>query len=77
MCFESPFYEDDIQPEIQVVSLELLSTYFPSSENIDLKYHEYTFTYTQGNYAIVGSAIVAIAIVGRGGWAGLSSTVAI
>ena len=33
--------------------------------------------YTQGNYATVGSAIVAIAIVGRGGWAGLSSTVAI
>ena len=32
---------------------------------------------TQGNYATVGSAIVAIAIVGRGGWAGLSSTVAI
>ena len=31
----------------------------------------------QGNYATVGSAIVAIAIVGRGGWAGLSSTVAI
>ena len=26
---------------------------------------------TQGNYATVGSAIVAIAIVGRGGWAGL------
>ena len=24
--------------------------------------------YTQGNYATVGSAIVAIAIVGRGGW---------
>ena len=32
---------------------------------------------TQGNYATVGSAIVAIATVGRGGWAGLSSTVAI
>ena len=32
---------------------------------------------TQGNYATVGSAKVAIAIVGRGGWAGLSSTVAI
>ena len=32
---------------------------------------------TQGNYSPVGSAIVAIAIVGRGGWAGLSSTVAI
>ena len=33
--------------------------------------------YTQKNYATVGSAIVAIAIVGRGGWAGLSSTVVI
>ena len=32
---------------------------------------------SQGNYATVGSAIVAIAIVERGGWAGLSSTVAI
>ena len=32
---------------------------------------------TQGNYATVGSAIVAIAIVGRGGWADFSSTVAI
>ena len=31
---------------------------------------------TQGNYATMGSAIVAIAIVGSG-WAGLSSTVAI
>ena len=35
------------------------------------------FDTTQGNYATVGSAIVAIAIVGRGGWAGLLSTVAI
>ena len=32
----------------------------------------WSMTYTQGNYATVGSAIVAIAIVGRGGWAGLS-----
>ena len=37
----------------------------------------YMYSFTQGNYATVGSAIVAIAIVGTGGWAGLSSTVAI
>ena len=35
------------------------------------------YTPTQGNYASVGSSIVAIAIDGRGGWVGLSSTVAI
>ena len=30
------------------------------------------YWHAQGNYATVGSVIVAIAIVGRGGWAGLS-----
>ena len=39
--------------------------------------HNFEKKCTQGNYATVGSAVVAIAIVGRGGWAGLSSTVAI
>ena len=47
---------------------------FKKSKNPSLFFSPH---YTQWNYTTVGSAIVAIAIVGRGGWAGLSSTVAI